>query len=113
MLASGLSPNLVVKEAEVSNPQSTLQTIAQSRIPLDTELDAQGVIEIVAPDLNAMLSFYEALGFRVERRTGPFAVLSGFGMRIFLAENPGATTGKRWANVRVVVPDVDLIWKPD
>lgn len=94
----------------MSDPILTLSVIAQSRVALDTELDAQGVVEIVGVNLDAMLSFYEALGFRVERRTGPFAVLNGFGMRVFLAENPNALTGMRWTNVRIVVSNVDLIW---
>lgn len=92
------------------NPQKTLDVIAQSRVAPGTELDAQGVVEIVGVNLEAMLSFYETLGFRVDRRTGLFAVLSGFGMRVFLAENADAPTNKRWSNVRVLVPDVDLIW---
>jgi catechol 2,3-dioxygenase-like lactoylglutathione lyase family enzyme len=74
-------------------------------------LDAQGVVEIVGADMNATLSFYGSLGFRIERRTGPFAVLNGFGMRIFVAEDPVAPKENRWANIRVVVEDVDLIWK--
>ncbi|MEO5626291.1 MAG: VOC family protein [Dokdonella sp.] len=93
------------------SPQETLEVIAQSCVAPGTELDAQGVVEIVGVNLEAMLSFYKTLGFRVDRRTGPFAVLSGFGMRVFLAENTDAPTNKRWSNVRVVVPDVDLIWE--
>jgi len=73
-------------------------------------LDAQGVVEVVGVNLDALLSFYEAIGFRTERRTGPFAVVNGFGMRVFLAEDPNALTGKRWTNVRIVVPDVGLVW---
>ena len=94
----------------MSHPNLTLSAIAQSRAAPDTELDAQGVSEIVGVNLDAMLLFYKALGFRVERRTGPFAVLNGYGMRLFLAEDPNATTGKRWTNIRVIVPNVKLIW---
>jgi catechol 2,3-dioxygenase-like lactoylglutathione lyase family enzyme len=92
------------------NPDPTLCTIAQSFAAPGTELDAQGVVEVVGANLDALLSFYGAIGFRTERRTGPFAVVSGFGMRVFLAEDPNALTGKRWTNVRIVVPDVSLIW---
>ena len=93
------------------NPDPILHTLAQSSVVPGTELDAQGVVEIVGVDLNALLVFYEAIGFRTERRTGPFAVVSGFGMRVFLAENPNALVAKRWANIRIVVPDVALIWE--
>jgi len=94
----------------MSEPSATLLTIAQSHEPDGSELGAQGVVEIVSVDLQEMLSFYLTLGFRIERRTGPFAVVSGFGVRLFLAENPDAPTGRRWANIRIMVPDVDMIW---
>jgi catechol 2,3-dioxygenase-like lactoylglutathione lyase family enzyme len=88
-----------------------LQIIAQSIAAPGSEPDAQGVIEIVCADLAAMLSFYEQLGFSVARRTGPFAVLIGFGIRIFVAEDSAAITGKRWINLRILVPDVDVVWR--
>jgi catechol 2,3-dioxygenase-like lactoylglutathione lyase family enzyme len=94
----------------MSEPSATLATIAQSTEPNGSELGAQGVVEIVSVDLQKMLSFYVSLGFRIERRSGSFAVVSGFGVRLFLAENADAPTGKRWANIRILVPDVDLIW---
>jgi len=75
------------------------------------EWDAQGVVEIVGRDLDALLVFYETIGFRAERKTGSFAVVSGFGVRVFLAENANATVVKRWANIRIVVADVDAIWE--
>ena len=88
-----------------------LRELAQSFIAPGTERDAQGVVEIVGVDLAALLEFYETIGFRTERRTGAFAVVSGFGIRVFLAENANATVGKRWTNIRIVVPDVDAIWE--
>ena len=95
----------------MSDPSAALATIAQS-IELNVgELDAQGVVEIVSADVQKMLSFYGSLGFRIERRTGPFAVVGGYGVRLFLAENPDALTGTRWANIRILVPDVDGIWE--
>lgn len=94
----------------MSEPSAALVTVAQSHKPNGSELGAQGVVEIVSVDLQKMLSFYVSLGFRIERRTGPFAVVSGFGVRMFLAENPDAPTSRRWANIRIMVPDVDLIW---
>jgi hypothetical protein len=92
-------------------PDLILCTLAQSFVAPGTELDAQGVVEIVGVELDALREFYEAIGFRTERRTGPFAVMSGFGMRVFLAEDPNAVVCKRWANVRIVVPDVHLVWE--
>jgi catechol 2,3-dioxygenase-like lactoylglutathione lyase family enzyme len=94
----------------MSESSVNLSTVAQSIEPSSSELDAQGVVEIVSVDIQKMLSFYVSLGFRTERRTGPFAVVSGFGVRLFLAENPDALTATRWANIRILVPDVDLIW---
>jgi catechol 2,3-dioxygenase-like lactoylglutathione lyase family enzyme len=93
------------------NSDSPLFAIAQSRVAPGTELDAQGVVEVVGVNLDALLSFYEALGFRTERRTGSFAVVNGYGMRVFLAEDSNALIGPRWTNVRIVVPDVDLVWE--
>lgn len=95
----------------MSGARQRLEAIAQSRLAPGTEFDAQGVAEIVGVDLEAMLSFYRSLGFRVDRRTGPFAVLSGFGMRIFLAESADAPTYNRWVNLRIIVPDVDSVWE--
>lgn len=75
-----------------------------------TESFAQGVVEIVGPDLDGMLSFYFSLGFTLERKTGPFAVIAGYGVRLFLAENPDAPTSPRWTNLRIIVSDVDLVF---
>lgn len=72
---------------------------------------AQGVLEIVGPDLERSLAFYIALGFAIERRTGLFAVLNGYGVRLFLAEDAAAPTGDRWCNVRIIVADVDAVWQ--
>lgn len=72
---------------------------------------AQGVLEIVGPDLERSLAFYIALGFAIERRTGPFAVLNGYGVRLFLAEDAAAPPGDRWCNVRIMVADVDAVWQ--
>lgn len=87
-----------------------LTALAQTQAAPDDELHAQGVAEVVGTNIEASLSFYKALGFRIERRTGPFAVINGYGIRIFLAENAAAPTSNRWVNVRIVVSDVDLIW---
>jgi catechol 2,3-dioxygenase-like lactoylglutathione lyase family enzyme len=94
----------------VSDASQALAELATAKAPPDDELHAQGVIEVVGSNLEASLSFYTALGFRIERRTGPFAVISGFGVRMFLAEDAAAPKFNRWANVRIVVPDVNVIW---
>lgn len=94
----------------MDDARRTLAEIAQSMPAPGHELSAQGVVEIVSKDLDAMLSFYGALGFRIERRTGPFAVVNGFGVRLFLAENSAAPDFEGWGNLRIVVPDVDRVW---
>ena len=47
-----------------------LTALAQAHAAPDDELHAQGVAEVVGVDIEASLSFYKLLGFRVERR-GP------------------------------------------
>ncbi|MHB8912791.1 MAG: VOC family protein [Lysobacter sp.] len=80
-------------------------------VPAAGEHEAQGVVEIVGPDIERSLAFYAALGFTIERRTGPFAVLIGFGVRLFLAENHDAPTDGRWTNLRIIVADIDAVWE--
>lgn len=80
-------------------------------IPATGERAAQGVVEIVGPDLERSLAFYLALGFELERRTGPFAVVHWQGVRIFLAEDRAAVAGERWASLRIMVSDVDAMWE--
>src|SRR3546814_8869628 len=59
---------------------------------------AQGVVEIVGPDLDRSLDFYLLLGFELLRRSEGFAVVHWQGQRLFLAENPDAPTTPRWTN---------------
>ena len=94
----------------MANSTQALSLLAQSGATSATESLAQGVVEIVAPNLESMLSFYQSLGFTLERKTGLFAVISGFGVRLFVAENPDAPASPRWTNLRIVVSDVDQIW---
>lgn len=68
---------------------------------------AQGVIEVVGPDIEASLAFYRAIGFEVARRTGGFAVLHWQGQRLFVAEDPNAPTAPRWISLRLMTNDVD------
>ena len=75
-----------------------------------TENEAQGVVEIVGPDLDALLGFYLAIGFELERRTGDFAVVHWQGTRLFLAGNPDAPVSECWRSLRIMVADVDAMW---
>jgi catechol 2,3-dioxygenase-like lactoylglutathione lyase family enzyme len=71
---------------------------------------AQGVVEVVGPDLERALAFYQSLGFELLRRSGPFAVVHWQGQRLFLAENPDAPIGSRWTSLRIMVADIDAVW---
>jgi uncharacterized glyoxalase superfamily protein PhnB len=75
------------------------------------ELTAQSVVEVVVPALAPALAFYLDVGFTVERRTSSFVVLRYDDAFLFLAEDPEAPTTRRWTNVRIVVPDVDAVWR--
>ncbi|HEY0503866.1 MAG TPA: VOC family protein [Lysobacter sp.] len=70
---------------------------------------AQGVLEIVGPDIEASLAFYAALGFEVARRSGTFAVVHRGDLRLFLAQDDNAATAPRWTSLRVMVVDVDAL----
>ncbi len=74
------------------------------------ERAAQGALELVVPDLARALSFYASLGFETLRRTDGFAVMTFGDVHLLFAEDPAATTAPRWANLRIVVADVDRIW---
>ncbi|HXH92368.1 MAG TPA: VOC family protein [Thermoanaerobaculia bacterium] len=75
-----------------------------------SENSAQLVAEVVVPDLGKTIDFLTALGFRVERIDGTFAVLRWDDSYLFVAEDAGAKTTARWINIRVIVPDVDAMW---
>ncbi|MFZ2489906.1 MAG: VOC family protein [Thermoanaerobaculia bacterium] len=76
-----------------------------------SELTAQGVVEVVVPNLEAALVFYQELGFSVERETPTFVTLRYQTVYLFLAENPDAPLAPRWTNVRIIVSDVDAVWE--
>src|SRR3546814_15983816 len=71
---------------------------------------AQGVVEIVGPDLDRSLDFYLLLGFELLRRSAGFAVVHWQGKRLFLAENPDAPTTPRWTTLRIMVEAVAALW---
>lgn len=63
-------------------------------------------------DLDRSLAFYTALGFKLERRDGGFAVLQWGARWLFLdqREELPAQVGPSRANVRILTDDVDQIW---
>ena len=69
------------------------------------------MLEIVGPDLDALLGFYLSIGFVLERRTGDFAVVHWHGQRLFLAGNPDAPVRDCWSNLRIMVADADALWR--
>jgi catechol 2,3-dioxygenase-like lactoylglutathione lyase family enzyme len=73
----------------------------------------QLVVEFFVRDLDRSLALYTALGFTVERRDATFAVLRWDDRRLFLDERSALPEhqGPSRANVRIVVPDVDAVWK--
>jgi hypothetical protein len=79
--------------------------------PIAAENQSQGVVEIVGPDLGALLDFYLSIGFALERRTGDFAVVHWQGQRLFLAGNPDAPVHDRWSSLRIMVDNVDALWR--
>jgi catechol 2,3-dioxygenase-like lactoylglutathione lyase family enzyme len=75
------------------------------------ELTAQGVVEVVVPNLAAAVTFYGDIGFTVERETPSFVVLRYEETYLFLAQNADAPVTPRWTNVRIVVSNVDAVWR--
>ena len=68
-------------------------------------------VEIVGPDLDALLGFYLSIGFELERRSGDFAVRALARQRLFLAGNPDAPITECWRSLRIMVDDVDALWR--
>ena len=87
------------------------QNIHMRIIGSPEELGTQSAVEVVVPDLRATLDFYRQLGFIVERETPTFVTLRWDSVFLFIAQNDKATTALRWTNVRIVVDNVDTIWK--
>ena len=79
--------------------------------PIVKENESQGVVELVGPDLDALLDFYLSIGFELERRNGDFAVVHWRGTRLFLARNPHAPVRECWSSLRIMVEDVDALWR--
>jgi len=81
----------------------------------------QLVAEIVVRDIRRSVDFYRRLGFELLRDGGDFVELTWENHRLFLAELsafrndvaavPATPPSFPPANIRVMVPDVDLYWK--
>jgi catechol 2,3-dioxygenase-like lactoylglutathione lyase family enzyme len=81
----------------------------------------QLVAEIVVRDIRRSVDFYRRLGFELLRDGGDFVELTWENHRLFLAElsafrntvaaAPAAPASFPVANVRVMVPNVDLYWR--
>lgn len=73
----------------------------------------QLVLEINVSDLEKSLATYTALGFTLDRRDGGFAALRWGDRRLFLSEEPDLPPigGSSRGNVRIIVPDVDALWR--
>jgi len=82
-------------------------------VPHFVDSNRQLVIELYVQDLNRSVSFYEQLGFKIDRRDGHFAQMSWEDHHFFLDEQAGlpqASESPR-VNVRVLVPNVDFYWQ--
>lgn len=66
----------------------------------------QLVLEIYVRDLEAALHFFQAYGFKLQRRDASFAVVDWEGCQLFLAQGSVAAAAAA-GNIRVMVPDVD------
>lgn len=77
------------------------------------EWRAQLIVEFSVRRLQTSLGFYQALGFGLQRRTARFAVLHWGEAFLYLIEESDrpAVEGPSIANVLVLVPNVDEIWR--
>ena len=82
-------------------------------MPHFVDSNRQLVIELYVRDLNRSVSFYEQLGFKIDRRDGHFAQLSWEDHHFFLDERAGLpqVSESPRVNVRVLVPNVDIHWQ--
>jgi catechol 2,3-dioxygenase-like lactoylglutathione lyase family enzyme len=74
---------------------------------------AQFIVEFSVRELDVSLEFYQALGFSLQRRTARFAAVQWGEALPYLFEEPDrpAVEGPSIANVLVLVPDVEEIWR--
>jgi catechol 2,3-dioxygenase-like lactoylglutathione lyase family enzyme len=95
---------------------STSRADDQSRRPSRRKYvpaDEQLVVEIYVRNAKQSAAFYEKLGFKVVRREPAFVELGWEDSRLFLEQIKGqpAPPETLVANIRIMVPDVDRIWK--
>lgn len=74
------------------------------------ESDRQLALEVHVSDLQRSITWYQAIGFELVERKETFAVLGWDDARFFIKEHPQHGSGSTYANIRVMVPDVDLRW---
>ena len=82
-------------------------------MPRYVESTEQLVVELFVRDLRRSLAYYRALGFAVLRQEETFAVVAWEEHRLFLDRrddlpDPPASPV---VNVRVMLPDVDRVWR--
>ncbi|MGE3074815.1 MAG: VOC family protein [Dehalococcoidia bacterium] len=79
------------------------------KVPAEDQL----VLELFVRDFKRSLAFYRALGFDVERSDDEFAVLrwEGCGFLLQLSSRLPEPPARPWANLRILVPDVDEYWR--
>jgi catechol 2,3-dioxygenase-like lactoylglutathione lyase family enzyme len=73
----------------------------------------QLALELFVRDFQRSLTFYQALGFEVERSDDEFAVLrwEGCGFLLQLSKRLPEVPARPWANIRIMVSDVDEYWR--
>jgi catechol 2,3-dioxygenase-like lactoylglutathione lyase family enzyme len=74
------------------------------------ESERQLALEVHVSDLQRSITWYQAIGFELVERKETFAVLGWDDARFFIKEHPQHGSGATYANIRVMVPDVDLRW---
>ncbi|MHB0968217.1 MAG: VOC family protein [Thermoanaerobaculia bacterium] len=73
----------------------------------------QLAVELFVHDIERSVAFYTDLGFELLRSDGDFALLAWEGVRFMVERRPDlAPKGVAPSmNVRVLVPDVDAVWR--
>lgn len=77
------------------------------------EAAEQLVVELFVRNVKKSAAFYEQLGFKVIRKEPTFVELGWDDSRLFLQQIPAQPKPPATlvANIRIMVPDVDLYWK--
>lgn len=73
----------------------------------------QLAVELFVRDVNRSIEFYTALGFELLRREEAFALFAWEGVRFMVEQRPELAPAslKPSMNVRVLVSDVDAVWR--